>query len=150
MRVQRFGLSALACLATACGLLTSPVWGAEGTAIEEVVIYGLDGDTNQLMRYTFGTDTFVNIGVVATADGKTIENTEALTWIPSGPAKGMYCAPRDGDLNGKLLLINPLDASAEVIGSTANDITAMVSMWMGSEWAIIAWDTKDEELVVGR
>jgi hypothetical protein len=130
-----------------CALFVNAPSTGQSTAIEEVVIYGIDADTNQLMRYSFETDTFVMIGVVQTADGKTIENTEALAWIPSGPAMGMYCAPRDGDLNGKLLKVNPLDATAEVRGSTANDITAMVSAWTGSAWVILAWDYNDEELV---
>jgi hypothetical protein len=121
---------------------------APKTGIEEVVIYGIDGDTNELLRYTFDTDTFSVIGVVQTADGRKVDNTEALTWIPSGPAKGMYCVPRDGDLAGKLLRINPLDATAQVAFDCPwDDITAMVAMQVGLDWVILAWDYNDEALL---
>jgi hypothetical protein len=118
------------------------------TQLSEIVIYGIDGDTNQLLRYTFETDTFTIIGVVQTAGGDVVDNTEALTWVPSGPAKGMYCIPRDGDLSGKLLRINPLDATAEVVADCAwDDITAMACMQVGPSWAILAWDRNDDTLV---
>jgi hypothetical protein len=118
------------------------------TPIADVVIYGIDADTNELLRYTFDTATFTVIGVVKTADGQKVENTEALTWVPSGPAKGMYCIPRDGSLGGKLLKINPLDASAQVVcDSPWDDIVGMVTMRMDAGWVILAWDHNDRELV---
>ncbi|MHC4414899.1 MAG: hypothetical protein ACYS0G_06420 [Planctomycetota bacterium] len=147
--LHQFTTPALACLAALCGPLASHA-ADPSTPIEEIVIYGIDGDTNELMRYTFETNTFHIIGVVQTADGSSVENTEALTWIPSGPAKGMYCVPRDGDLSGKLLRVNPLDASAEVVANCPyDDLTAMVSARnpFTGDWRILAWDFNDERLV---
>ncbi len=133
--------------AAALGVLFVNQTATGGTPFEEVVIYGIDGDTNQLMRYTFDTDTFHTIGVV-TANGSAVENTEGLTWVGSGPAKGMYCVPRDGALSGKMLRINPMDASAEVVfNSLSDDITAMVSFQVGSDWVILAWDYNDDRLL---
>jgi hypothetical protein len=147
-RQGRFTAPKLLVGAALFALLINAPSAGQSTALEEVVIYGIDGDTNQLLRYTFETDSFIAIGSVQTAGGETVENTEALTWVPSGPAKGMYCVPRDGSLSGTLLRINPLDATAEVVATCAfDDLTAMACMRVGPDWVIMAWDYNDDRIV---
>lgn len=121
----------------------------DGTDIHQVIMYGIDSDLDTLMRYTFDDDTFDVIGVVRDESGNQIDNTECLTYIPSGLAKGMYCLPRDGALGGKLLEINMFDATASVVMDCGSfeDITAMTTVKVAGEWRILAYDLNDEELM---
>ncbi len=50
---------------------------ATTTAIEEVVMYGIDADTYELLRYTFDTDEYVSIGVVTDENGNVVVDVEA-------------------------------------------------------------------------
>ena len=95
---------------------------ADPTAMDEVVMYGIDGDTNELLRYTYDTDEYLVIGVVTTDDGRTIDKAEALTFIPSGPDKGMYAIPQLGALARQLIRINPIGPTAEVVADTGLDL----------------------------
>lgn len=136
-----------ATLATALAALLAPLTlsvpaaaAAPDTRLAEVVLYGIDGDTNELLRYTFETDEYVRIGTVSTADGKKIDNTEAMTFVPTGPGKGMYCIPRDGSLSQWLLRVNPIDGSATRVADTGlDDSTGMVTVWdtMANGWRIL-------------
>ena len=140
-----------AILALAAAVAVASAWSGDGTAIEEVVMYGIDADTNELLRYSFETDTFVAIGVVRTESDDVIDDTEALTWVASGPAKGMYCIPRDGALSGKLLRINPLDARAEIVSDTGFDgVTGMVAIQnpVTGDWVVIVSDRKAMKLLL--
>ena len=56
-------------------------------------MYGVDSDTNELMRYTFATDTYEIIAELRDEDGNGIDDVEAAAFIPQGPNKGMYCSP---------------------------------------------------------
>ena len=117
---------------------------ADPTPMDEVVMYGIDGDTNELLRYTYDTDEYVVIGVITTDDGRTVEKCEALTFIPTGPDKGMYAIPALGSLAGLLLRINPLGAIAEVVADTGLlNVTGMVARYDSSAggWKIIVGTT---------
>ena len=101
---------------------------ADPTPLDEVVMYGIDGDTNELLRYAYATDEYTVIGVVTADDGRSLDKAEALTYIPSGPNKGMYAIPEEGDLAGHLIRISPMGATAEVIADTGmTEVTGMVA-----------------------
>ncbi len=86
---------------------------AKLTPIEEVVMYGIDADTYELLRYTFDTDEYVRIGVVSDQNGNVVEDVESMTMIPHGPFKGIYGTPNFyEDKPSRLVRINPLDATA--------------------------------------
>jgi len=88
----------------------------KATEIEEVVMYGIDADTYELLRYTFDTDEYVRIGVVTDHNGKVVEDVESLTLIPTGPFKGIYGTPNFyEDKPSRLIRINPLDAMATML-----------------------------------
>jgi hypothetical protein len=86
------------------------------TAVEEVVMYGIDADTYELLRYTFDNDEYVRIGKVVDETGKVVEDVEALAYIPAGPHKGFYGgANYYEDKPSRLVRINALDATAETL-----------------------------------
>ena len=85
------------------------------TTIDDVVMYGIDADTSELLRYTFDTDEYVIIGVVEEANGNVVADLEGLAFIPHGPHKGMYgTANYDENRPTKLVKISALDATAWV------------------------------------
>jgi hypothetical protein len=85
------------------------------TPIEEVVMYGIDADTFELLRYNFSTDEYVRIGVVKDEKDGVVRDVEGLALIPHGPHKGLY-----GSANffleepSRLVKINGIDARASV------------------------------------
>ncbi len=60
------------------------------TSIEQVVMYGVDDDTNVLLRYTFGSDEYLVIGELRDQSGHLVHGIESLGFIPNGPNKGLY------------------------------------------------------------
>ena len=60
------------------------------TVIDEVIMYGIDADTYELLRYNFDTDEFIRIGVVTDQNGNVVTDVEGLAMIPHGPHKGLY------------------------------------------------------------
>ncbi|MHC4067133.1 MAG: NHL repeat-containing protein [Planctomycetota bacterium] len=132
-----------------CALLGYPA--VASTEVEELVMYGIDSTTNHLLRYAFNTDSFTDMGIPMTSDGVQTVDCESLAWIPSGPARGMYTAPRGScPMEGFLIRINPLDATVEVVSDLRpwKDINAMVPVQVGSDWYIFAHDYNDEDFVV--
>jgi hypothetical protein len=138
----------LAVLVTTTALLAgaSPVHG-QTTELSEVVMYGIDADTNELLRYSFETDDFIRIGAIKTSDKKNADDCENLAWVPSGPARGMYVIPTKGDLRGWLLRVNPLDGSAERVRDTG--LRHAIGMCTvqdpgNGNWMIITSDRNDD------
>ena len=70
------------------------------TPVTEVIVYGIDADTHEFLRYSFETDTFVRIAVVVDQNGYVVDHPEALTYYPVGPDKGFYCSPMGKDKTG--------------------------------------------------
>jgi hypothetical protein len=150
MKRKEHGVMGIISCAATCCALTATAWGQTGTPLEEVVIYGIDGQTDEMLRYTFDTDTYEVIGVVQTASGEIAYDTENLTWVPSGPAKGMYASPRgSGPLEGYLIRINPFDGSCEPLLDTRpwKDINGMVTLRKDGKWQILCSDYNDQELI---
>ena len=146
-RSQQTRLSHLA-VAAVCALIASPA-GAQGTDVTELVMYGIDSSTNHLLRYSFETDEFTDMGVPVTGTGAQTQDCESLTWIPSGPGRGMYTSPRRGAMEGDLIRIDPMTGWVTVIASLGawKDINAMVAYRVGPDWYIFAHDFNDEEFV---
>jgi len=100
---------------------TAVLWGAgEGnpphlTQIEEVIMYGVDADTHELLRYQFSTDAYIPIGVVKDQNDSPVTDIEALAMIPHGPNKGLYGAANYYETRPtKLVKISGLDAKSTV------------------------------------
>ena len=150
LKRHRFGCPGSISLAALGALFVNATVAASGTEVEELVMYGIDSTTDHLLRYSFETDTFTDMGIPMTAGGVPVRDCESLAWIPSGPGTGMYTSPRAGDMEGKLVQINPLDASVEVVSDLNpwKDINAMVTVRVGTDWFIFAHDFNDEDFVV--
>ena len=146
-------------IATAVAFAVCPaVSGAPPTDITELVLYGIDADTHELLRYVFGKDEFTRIGVVADQNGFAIDQPECLTYVPSGPDKGFYTSPmgKDGTGGPKNVLakINGMTGKAFMYSTpfTYTDLRGMVTIPDGAGgWIIYAvahnnFDTKLVEL----
>ncbi|MHC4588033.1 MAG: hypothetical protein ACYTAQ_01555 [Planctomycetota bacterium] len=99
---------------------TAVLWGAgEGdpphlTQIEEVIMYGIDADSNELLRYDFNTDAYFALGVIRDRDDQPVTDIEGLALIPHGPHKGLYGAANyHGERRTRLVKISGLDARAQ-------------------------------------
>ncbi|MHC4304129.1 MAG: hypothetical protein ACYS15_00510 [Planctomycetota bacterium] len=104
---------------------TAVLWGAgEGeppplTQIEEVVMYGIDADTYELMRYEFNTDAYFSLGVVKDQHDNEVKDIEGLALIPHGLHKGLYgTANYYEQWPSKLVKISGLDARCQVHTAT--------------------------------
>ncbi|MHC4081007.1 MAG: hypothetical protein ACYS15_08165 [Planctomycetota bacterium] len=86
---------------------------ADPTSLVEVVMYGIDDDTHELIRYSFRTDEPDVIGEVHDENGGDIvEDIESLGFIPNGPHKGLYGVTNyDGSSASKLVKFDVLEAS---------------------------------------
>ena len=70
----------------------------EPTQITEVVMYGIDDDTHELLRYSFGASDYLAVGVVRNLyDASVVANIESLGYIPHGPHKGLYGVANNDD-----------------------------------------------------
>jgi hypothetical protein len=85
------------------------------TDIDMVVMYGIDADTHELLRYNFETDEYISIGVVTDQNEDAVTDIEGLAMVPHGPNKGLYGTANFYETRPtKLVRINALDASAWV------------------------------------
>ena len=86
---------------------------AQDTQIDDVIMYGIDADTFNLLRYEFSTDTFTIVGKVQENQGPVVKDVEGLAYIPHGFHKGLYGTTNFNDNQPtRLIEINPFDASA--------------------------------------
>jgi hypothetical protein len=144
-----FAGAALVGLPAICGLFAHPVSAA--TEVEELVMYGIDSTTNHLLRYSFMSDEFIDMGQPMTAGGVATVDCESLAWVPSGPGRGMYTSPRGScPLEGFLVRVDPMTATVTVVSDLRpwKDINAMVVVLIGADWYIFAHDFNDEDFVL--
>jgi hypothetical protein len=138
-RLHRYGILMAAVLAIPAGQAVH----AQPTEIEEIVLYGIDADTDQLLRYTFDTDEFIVIGVVEPG-----AHCEAIGWVPAGSARGMYAVPSEGSLADSLIKIDPFDGSASPFMDPNLRVTGATSYYdagLGA-WVLLMVEHKDDYL----
>jgi hypothetical protein len=102
------------------------------TPLDNVVMYAVDEDTRELMRYRFGSDGAYVIGELRYADGSLASYVECLGYIPTGPLKGLYGVHNyDGDSRSRLVNINVLDATVTPfpIDTGFGNVEGMVTVW---------------------
>ncbi|MHC4590888.1 MAG: hypothetical protein ACYTAQ_16595 [Planctomycetota bacterium] len=88
------------------------------TTINVVATYSIDSDTFKLVRYSFATNDFMEVGVVQTDSGVVMTDCESLAFVPAGPDIGIYSVPTKGDYQGQMVKIDPLTAIATVFTPT--------------------------------
>ncbi len=149
---------AAAGVAVACAICPTAEATDPPTPITELVLYGIDADSHELMRYVFDTDTFTPIGLVIDQNGFTIDHPECLTYLPSGPHKGFYSVPSGKDDTGGpknvLCKIDGLTADAYMYPTaqfTYKSIRGMTTVWDADlgDWIMygIAHNNNDPKLV---
>jgi hypothetical protein len=134
--------------ALACALSAGPATLAGGppleTTVAEIVLYAIDADTNELLRYSFSNDNIVSMGPVSTASGTKLEDMEGLSYVSDGQDKGLYTVPTKGSHEGHLVHIDPLSGLATPFGPNvvASDrkLTGMIAEHdPGSDtWSLLA------------
>ena len=119
------------------------------TDINAIAAYAIDGDTFELLRYAFVTDTFTSVGVVQTASGTTIKDCESLSYIGPSPAMGLYSVPTKSSFENRLIRIDPLTAEATVFGPpvvpSSRKVTGMVRYYNAGDgqWYLLAASSED-------
>ena len=122
--------------ATTLALCASAAVHGQATDVGEIVMYGIDADTDQLLRYNFDTDVFTVVTTFSTE-----MHIEAMCWIPEGQAKGMYAVPERGSYENQIIRIHPFDGSwtpyfnlnERITGGTGYfdpDLGRWVMMWV--------------------
>lgn len=119
------------------------------TQIEELVMYAIDADTHELLRYTFDTDEFVRIGVVVDQDGNVVTDIEGLSFISTGPYKGIYGLANWYESRPTTLVrINPMDATAYVypvnIGHEKGEGMVAARDQVTGDWFLIGASKHDD------
>ncbi|MHC4421680.1 MAG: hypothetical protein ACYS1E_13920 [Planctomycetota bacterium] len=128
---------------------TAVLWGAgDGnpphlTQIEEVIMYGVDADTHELLRYEFSTDAYIPIGVVKDQNDNPVTDIEALALIPQGQHKGLYGAANYYETRPtKLVKISGLDAKGTVFAANVgfDKVEGLVGVQDPDtlEWSLLA------------
>jgi hypothetical protein len=139
-------LGALAALLPAAPTATAAGEGEppELTPFEDVVMYAIDADTYELLRYTFDSDLLIRIGVVIDQNGVVVTDVEGLALIPSGPYKGVYgTANYYEDQPSKLVRISAFDASGWVYPADIgheDKVEGLVSVRnpLTGDWSLLA------------
>ena len=138
MQPRRLGFAAAAIAV----LFTCAASAEPKTDITELVMYGIDADTFELLRYTFHDDNYTRIGKVTDENGNIVEDVESLCYIPSGPYKGFYGGANFyNDKPCRLVKINAMDATGvmlpQVVGFAKTE--GMVAVLDGGtgEWALV-------------
>jgi hypothetical protein len=89
---------------------------AQTTDLDDLVMYAIDADTHELIRYEFNSDSYVRIGVVVDQHGNTVSDIQSLSYMPYGPKMGLYGVSNFNESEpSRLVRINPLDASATAL-----------------------------------
>lgn len=138
----------IALIATAIAVsLASPAkaQAPDPTDIDDIVMYAIESSSpGLLMRYFFRSDTFVEVGEVWTTTGQAVDDVEALSYIASGPYRGLYGIATKGLTEQHLTRINPLTAEATLYGPNlgGQDVTGMISDYdeVSGQWTLLASD----------
>jgi hypothetical protein len=96
----------------------APAAPAQPTPVEELVMYTIEDENRRLCRYAFASNSFSEIGIVRDeATGTTLEDTEAMAFIPAGPHEGFYTSCNStapGWMKRRLIKLNVINASGKI------------------------------------
>jgi hypothetical protein len=128
------------------GLSRSTDAASEPTTIEELVMYGVPQESQELFRYEFGSDTFSAIGVVTDQLGRTVVDLKGLAYIPWGPDKGIYGASEEDPFMDHLIKINAMTAEATLYSQNmgVGKVSGMVAYESGGHWYLLTADYDNE------
>ena len=141
-RMNALTVAGLASIAT---FTSSQTHAQTAMPIDDVIMYGIDADTNELLRYQFADDTYEVVGTVRADDGRALEDMESLAYIPEGEHAGLYVACQDGHHKQRLAALNVLDATATVFPDKIMGGVKLIGMMAfedaAGDWSIIGTTT---------
>ena len=140
--------------ATGCGvgfsipvLMVCSIGAGQGgeapTPYDQVVLYGVSSETDELVRYAFDNGQISQLGELRYSDGTAAGNVECLGFIPSGPHKGFYGVDNyDGAQHSRLVTISAFGAVVEAVGADTGfgNVEGMAVTWdpLESDWVMYA------------
>ncbi|MBL1216283.1 MAG: hypothetical protein D8M59_02175 [Planctomycetes bacterium] len=110
--------AALLCSLTICSLAAAPAMSEDDgeqtrvTSISDMILYGVDSRSHELIRYDFGTDRLASVGQVQLDDGTVVHGIESLAYIPGRPYLFAVWNYDDTSGKSKLITINLFTAQA--------------------------------------
>jgi hypothetical protein len=149
----KYACQSVLVIALASALSGGPAARAGGpelsTPVAEMVLYAVDADTNELLRYSFSTDSILSMGEVKTASGTKLSDMEALAYVANGPQKGLYAIPTKGSFVRQLVRIDPLTGLATPFGPkvvpSGRKITGMIAEFDSGTgaWSLLGCSGED-------
>jgi hypothetical protein len=98
------------------------------TRLDELIIYAVDQDTDELVRHRLDMDYTSRIGAIRDQDGVPVTGVDALANVATGMTKGIYAAANyDGADTAHLAKLNVFDATATTIDTGLAEITGLVA-----------------------
>lgn len=106
-------------------------------------MYGVDIETFALLRYSFGKDQYVSIGLLRDENGIIVDDIQCLALAPAGPFAGLYGVTNfNGKKPSRLVKISRFDASAKVVsapvGPTKVEGLVATQDRASREWRLLA------------
>ncbi len=84
--------------------------------MDEYVMFGIDSDAGNLVRFDFATDTLTTLGQVVTSDATVLTGIEASAYVP-GHLNIFAFWPDPSDQLTKLVYVNARSGAATVVGN---------------------------------
>lgn len=122
-----------------------------GTPLDDIVMYAVDADSDELIRHRFGEESDPVVGVLRYPNGDIAEHVECLGYIPSGVNRGLYGVDNyNGNTQSRLVKVNVLEAVVEPAASDVGfgNVEGMVAFWQpgADRWTLYAVEDGDTAL----
>ncbi len=107
--------SARILLTVACFLPLAPFAYADEVNLDDYVLFGVDGSSNQLVRFDFAGSTYQSIGVVHFPDQTTLTGIEGMAYVPKNLNLFGFWHDATND-QSRLIYISSQNAEANLVG----------------------------------
>ena len=96
-------------------LIMAPGTAAQGSSLDEYCLFGVKGDSADLVCYDFAADQYTHVGTIRSSTGQLFTGIEGTAAVPHNQnIFGFWADPADNLT--KLVYISCLDATAAVVG----------------------------------
>ncbi len=112
-------------------LIVAPIAAAQADSLDEYSLFGVKGNTADLVRYDFAASQYTSVGSIRNSSGQLFTGIEATALVPGNlNLFGFWVDPADN--LSKLVYVSCLDATAAVVGQDfgLGEVTgATVAFW---------------------